>query len=398
MNNNNMEGVILFADDNIFKPESLEYQLFSKFNLEGGFPILPIDNLIVLEKTVSSISTYRALILDWNFKTKSTEEGAVIPDETPLNILITNTIYTLIYVYSENEIGAETKAQLEKAYPNKIYFEKKVNDLTKLESEFKKIITGITEFETHNQHLNTPFIWSQSINTSVQAIFSELENADPNWVKEIFLTAKNDGADPNMEVIGVFQNLLNESICQNINLKKALTESSTLPDIENPDKEEALAKLYNRIYYSQLVETSPLMTGDIFKFTEDEFAILITPECDVAAKKEDSLDFLIFSKEISASFVASRKKEKDKKIFNNDTISKHILPSFPFEKGVYNLAGFIDFKKAYSVKNIAEFHNKRSEFKLNSPFIFQLRQRYLAYIGRVGVPAIPPSLKTFNLK
>jgi hypothetical protein len=45
-----------------------------------------------------------------------------------------------------------------------------------------------------------------------------------------------------------------------------------------------------------------------------------------------------------------------------------------------------------------DFDELKREYKLNSPYIFQLRQRYLAYIGRVGVPAIPPSLKAYNLK
>ncbi|MFO0507927.1 MAG: hypothetical protein ACK5YS_03560 [bacterium] len=391
-----MEGVILFADDHIFESGRLESQLFSKLNLEAGFPILPIDNLTVLERTVSSISTYRALILDWNFNKKSEEEGVVLPDENPLEIITRNKIYSLIYVYSENEIGAEIKAQLEKAYPSKIRFEKKVNDVNELGNEFKKIVDGINKFEANNQHLKTPFLWSQAINTSVQTIFNELENADPNWIKEIYSTAKTDGAEPNTEVIGVFQNLLNESIIQNSNLTKSLAASAALADVPVANKEESLAKLYNRIYYTQLLKESPIMTGDIFKFSDDEFAILITPECDVNAKKEIALEFVKFTMTASAAFIA--KKKKDDTIFNNGVQSRHILPSFPFESNIYNSSAFIDFETAFIVKPKSDFENRRSEFKLNSPYIFQLRQRYLAYIGRVGVPAIPPSLRLFNLK
>ena len=393
-----MEGVILFADDHIFESERLENQLFNKLNVEAGFPILPMDNLTVLEKTVSSISTYRALILDWNFNKNADEEGINLPDENPFEIITKHKIYSLIFVYSENEIGAETKAQLEKIYPNKIHFEKKVNDVNQLENEFKKIVDGIKKFEATNPHLITPFLWSQAINTSVQTIFNELENADPNWIKEIYTTAKADGTEPNAEVIGVFQNLLNESIIQNAILTKSLAEAAALADVPVTNKDESLAKLYNRIYYTQLLTDAPTMTGDIFKFSDDEFAILITPECDMNTKKESCLDFLKFTKTESAAFIADRKKKKDIKIYNNDTISRHLLPSFPFEKDVYNLSANIDFKQAFIVKDKADFKNSRTDFKLNSPYIYQLRQRYLAFIGRVGVPAIPPSLKEFNLK
>ncbi len=391
-----MEGVILFADDHIFEAERLENQLFNKLNAEEGFSVLPIDNLTVLERTITSISTYRALILDWNFNKKSTEEGVVLPDENPMEIITNNKIYSLIYVYSENEISLENKTKLEKVYPNKIHFEKKVNVVTQLDGEFKKIVEGIKKFEADNQHLKTPFIWSQAINTSVQNIFNELENADPNWIKEIYSTAKAEGAEPNTEVIGVFQNLLNESIVQNINLTKSLAASAALPVIEVANKEESLAKLYNRIYYTQLIIDAPIMTGDIFKFSDDEFAILITPECDVNIKKETALEFLKFTKLASAAFIV--KKKKDEGIFNNGVQSRHILPSFPFESNIYNATACIDFETAFDVKRKSDFENKRSDFKLNSPYIFQLRQRYLAYIGRVGVPAIPPSLRAFNLK
>lgn len=391
-----MDGIILFADDHIFESKRLENLLFNKLNLEGGFPILPIDNLTVLERTVSSISTYRALILDWNFNKKSDVEGISLPDEHPFDIITKYKIFSLIYVYSENEIGAETRSQLEKVYQNKIHFERKVNDVKELESEFKKIVEGIKMFETNNQHLKTPFIWSQTINTSVQIIFNELENADPNWIKEIYLTAKNENADPNTEVIGVFQSILNESIIQNSNLTKSLAASAVLADVPVANKNESSAKLYNRIYYTQLLKEAPLMTGDIFKFHDDEFAILITPECDINTKKKIALEFLKFSKTASAAFIL--KKKKDDAIFNNGVQSRHILPSFPFESNIYNLPAFIDFETAFVVKPKDEFENKRGEFKLNSPYIFQLRQRYLAFSGRVGVPGIPPSLKAFNLK
>lgn len=392
-----MEGVILFADDHVFHSDRMENALFQKFNAEGKFSILPIDNLSILEKTVSSVSTYRAIILDWNFKQDSGEEGVSIPDATPFNFLKNNKIFSLIYVYSQAEISPDEKAELEGLYPNKIFFAAKETDKS-IDVEHKKISDGIEGFEKANQHLTTPFIWSQAINTSVQTIFNELESADPNWIKEIYSTAKSDGAEPNAEVIGVFQNLLNESIIQNNNLTKSLATSAALTDVPVANKDESSAKLYNRIYYTQLLKESPIMTGDIFKFSDDEFAILITPECDVNAKKETCLDFLKFTKSESAAFIADRKKKNDTKIYNNDTISRHILPSFPFEKDVYNLSANIDFKQAFIVKEKASFENNRADFKLNSPYIYQLRQRYLAFIGRVGVPAIPPSLKAFNLK
>lgn len=393
-----MEGVILFADDHIFEEGRIENALFQKFNNDGNFSILPINNLNNLEKTVTSISTYKALILDWNFERDiegGEEDGLVIPDETPLEFLKSNIVYSLVYVYSQANISQETKNELQTLYPGKIFFGIKNAD-NEADAEYEKIITGINQFEAANKHLNVPFIWSQAINKSSQEIFSELEQADPNWIKEIYTTAQNDGTEPNTEVIGVFQNLLNESIIQNKQLLDSLTERVAEEDIPVQNKEESLAKLYNRMYYTKLKSDAPIMTGDIFKFSEDEYAILITPECDINVKKVKQLEFLVFSKNDSISF--KQKKKKDESIFNNGVQSRHILPSFPFEADIYNLSAYIDFQTAFVVKTMDEFNNKRDNFKLNSPYIYQLRQRYLSYIGRVGVPAIPQSLRLYNLK
>ncbi len=390
-----MEGVILFADDHVFHSDRRENELFKKFNFDCKYSVLPIDNLLILEKTVSSVSTYKALILDWNFKQFSEEDDVKIPDSTPFNFLKDNKVYSLIYIYSQADIPLNEKQELESLYPNKIFFTTKEAD-NSIEEEYQKITEGIERFELENLHLKTPFIWSQTINTSVQNIFKELEIADPNWIKEIYQTANNDGAEPNSEVIGVFQNILNESIIQNDLLLKSIFETSQLEDIPVTNKEESVAKLFHRIYYTKLHADSPIMTGDIFEFSTDEFAILITPECDINKKKETSLEFLKFSKSSSADFITRKKKESD--LFNNKVQSRHILPSFPFELNVYNKSAFIDFEISFIIKSKNDFDGRRSNFKLNSPYIFQLRQRYLAYIGRVGVPAIPPSLKSYNLK
>jgi len=393
-----MEGVILFADDHVFDSERIENKLFKKFNSDGNYTVLPVNNLNTLEKAVASISTYKALILDWNFKRDmegDEEDGIEIPDENPYDFLKSKKIYSLVYVYSQNEVAAGIKEELEQLYPGKIFFNIKEN-INESEKEFVKISQGIQNFVDKNKHLTVPFVWSQAINQSAQTIFAELEQAGPNWVKEIYDTAKEDGTEPNTEVIGVFQNLLNESVIQNEALLNSLNNPVQANQTTTSDKEILLAKLYNRIYYTKLINDAPLMTGDIFKFSDDEFAILITPECDMDKKKDSILDFLVFSKDMSEKFIA--KKKKDNSIFNNGVQSRHILPSFPFETDKYNLSALIDFETAFVVKSKAEFDGKRAEFKLNSPYIYQLRQRYLAYIGRVGVPAIPQSLRLYNLK
>lgn len=413
-----MEGVILFADDHIFDEQRLENKLFQKFNLDGSFSILPINNLTILEKTVVSISTYKALILDWNFDRKLDDEDESeeirIPYDTPFTFLKDNTIYSLVYIYSLADIPENEKKELEKLYPGKIFFEKK-DSANEPDIEYKKIIDGIKKFEDENKHLALPFVWSQAINQSAQVIFSELEQADPNWIKEIYNTAKKDGAEPNTEVISVFQHLLSEQIIQNTTLLSSISSNVELPEIIITNKEESSAKLYHRIYYTKVESSAPLMTGDVFMLDADTAAILITPECDIEQKCKLGLDFLLVKKSSFSEYLtkalsftignnpSSKQSEKIEKLFNQEEIKIHVLPSFPFELNQFKTSALIDFQSGFIKLKRDEIidtneNYKSRNYKLNSPYIHQLRQRYLAYIGRVGVPAIPQSLRMFNLK
>ena len=411
-----MNGVILFADNNVFS-EGNENLLFNLFLNKKEFSVLPIDTLACLEATIKSASTFKACIIDWNF-TDSADfnedfnedfEGVKLPQSTPLSILQKYSLYTLVYIYSEREIPETDKDLLIEKYGKKIRFRTKSNDL---DNEYQTISKDIKDFESNNPHMSIPLLWSQSINQATQTIFSELESADACWIKEIRDTALNDGGDATSEVIDVFNDLLSEDLVQNVNLRQALDTYSSEGAVP---KDENTAKLYRRIYYSLITDKSPLMTGDIFRFNDDTYGIIITPECDLTNPKKENekeyYDFLIISKSDSKKY--QEKKQKDfqkdnnkksvKEIFNNGVLSRHVLISFPFEEKEYNQIGVIEFNTAFRTlpKKYSEQNHiigLRINYKLNTPYIHQLRQRFVSYFGKYGVPAIPESLRDYNLK
>lgn len=408
-----MNGVVIFADNRIFS-KGKENELFKLFLNDSDFSVLPIDNLECLESTIKSASTFRACIIDWDFENNDLKDEdfaeVELPQRTPMSILTELTLYTLVYVYSEKEIPETEKKELQSKYGNKIQFKTKQENV---DSEYNDIINDIRIFEANNSHMNISFMWSQSINQSAQTIFSELEDANSYWIKEIRDTATKDGVDATSEVIDVFNNLLNEDLIQDIVLRNQL---DSFECNENEHKEENTAKLYRRIYYSNIVDTSPIMTGDIFKFDEDRYGILITPECEIAdkqkEKEKDFYDLLVISKSASKKYQDDKQKKfsKDannaknaKEIFNNGVISRHVLISFPFEDAFYNQIGLIEFNTAFRTyakidDNKTSIAECRTKYKLNAPYIHQLRQRFVSYFGKYGVPAIPDSLRVYNLK
>ena len=402
-----MNGIVLFADNKVFS-NGFENKLFSIFIQKKDYSVLPIDNLTCLESTIKSASTFKACIIDWNFENEETEdedfEGVVHPQRTPMSILLEYSLYTLVYIYSEKSIPDSEQRLLTEKYGKKIHFRTKSSNI---ELEYQTISKDINDFESNNTHMGIPYLWSQSINQSTQTIFRELEDADPFWIKEIRDTAQEDGGDATTEVIGIFNDLLCENLIQNESLRDTLDEYSPEGIVT---KEENAARLYRRIYYSKITENTPLATGDIFKFDEDTYGILITPECELAnpQKERDKsfYDFLIISKSGSEQYQAKQrkdfkeeKKQKNiKEIFNNKVISRHILVSFPFLDEFYNQIGVIEFNTAFRTIRKEGIKEKRVVYKLNSPYIHQLRQRFVAYFGKYGVPAIPESLRIYNLK
>ena len=54
-----MNGVILYADDDVLNSISSENKLFQKFNNSTEYSVLPITNLKDLEKTISCVSHLR---------------------------------------------------------------------------------------------------------------------------------------------------------------------------------------------------------------------------------------------------------------------------------------------------------------------------------------------------
>lgn len=405
-----MTGIVLFADNKVFA-EGNENKLFNIFLQKKEYSVLPINNLACLESTIKSASTFKACIIDWNFENEGNDDedfaGVQHPQRTPVSILQEYPLYTLVYIYSEKDISDSEKSLLIEKFGGKIKFKTKGNNV---EEEYKTISMDIIKFESDNTHMGIPFLWSQSINQSTQTIFRELENADPFWIKEIRDTTQNDGGDATSEVIGVFNNLLSENLIQDKSLRGVLDRYSPEGVVT---KEENTAKLYRRIYYSKITPTIPLSTGDIFKFDEDTYGIIITPECELSdnskEKNKEYYDFLIIKKSHSEKYQkekqATYKKDQSsaKSIFNNGVISRHVLTSFPFDDKTYNQIGLIDFNTAF--RTIEKINKKqesvisyRTNYKLNAPYIHQLRQRFVAYFGKYGVPAIPDSLRNYNLK
>ncbi len=449
-----MEGVILFADDQIHTEGCNEKQLFEALNKD--LPVLGVHSLDLAEQSIQSIGSFSALILDWQFSNEVEDDfediaeelggkAAIKPttslkEDATLRFLEDNDFYSLIYIYSDTVVE-DKHPLLKDRFGDRIKFKLKTN-IKNTDDEKEQILKDLKSWEEKNQNLSIPIKWSKAINKKVQKIFNELSSEDQNWVRDLYKTADEDGVEPSIEVINLFQSLLSEKIIQDSDLKNEIKTIATDEKNTTVTDPKSYAQLFRRFFYANVFDEDPIMTGDIFDFGEDEFGILITPECDIRhiVKKGDkhSFDFLTFTAssfsrssfnakvsiknsivhntiqevlEIAPEDFTPKKKEKISKAINEQLKEQeinlhiqaftqtnpklHILPSFKFGEDYKPV--MIDFRLNRISKKGDEVNPEKRVCKLNSPYIQDLRQRYLSYIGRVGVPSLPDSIRKLNL-
>jgi hypothetical protein len=436
-----VDGVILFVDDKVHHcsakdgdlKRSPENELFE--SLRKDYPVLAVNNLDLAERAIKSIGSFSAIILDWAFDDREAlVAGAAAEDvkhvrpseDRTLRFLKENEFYSLVYVYSTEDVQGQFGDQLADKFGERIRYQKKP-----LENPAREIVKSIQEWGEQNQNLSIPLAWTATINQSIQRVFYELAGADPNWLRDLAESAKEDAVNQDLFIIAILQSLLTENIIQNGPLRQSITnylESQAAGDIA-PTNEQSIAKLFNRLFYTRLVSDAPIMTGDICQISDEEFGIIISPECDIGrilAKPANCLEMLVFDKASFKNHIArtrailddhrvqnftrerfdawdqgnpsqKEKLEELRKIFNQNEQRFHVLPSFPMLDSL-NQSVVIEFSLGRELHSSERVKAYKREYKLNSPFLEQLRQRYLAYVGRIGVPGLPTTLRNFNLK
>lgn len=430
-----MAGVLIYADDHIFTQERPEKFLYEKLREE--MPVFGIERIDHVEQTTNSIGSFRAIILDWQFSDEEDfadleEElglkspislGAIRENET-FKFLKEKDFYSLIYVFSQIEIeNSEIGEKLKEKFGPRIKFKVKDENFTENNIERIKndILTEIKDWEDKNKYLSAPIRWIESINKGIQQVFSDLSQANNYWIKHLYSSADEDGVDPGIFIVELLQLLLTEKLIQDNILINAIKEEGTRNEdsielIEENDYDKSISKLFSILYYSKLTESTPIMTGDIVEVNNEEYGVIITPECDirhVINQPELHFEILLFSQKGFKEFlkksqsyskdvddyskINEKRKKKLREMFNQNESRIHLLPSIPNNEN-YNNSAIIDFRLSSRKVLSSVLVEMKREYKINSPFIQQLRQRYLAYLGRVGVPSLPNNVRDWNLK
>ncbi|MBK7988521.1 MAG: hypothetical protein IPK11_16875 [Ignavibacteria bacterium] len=411
-----MEGIILLADDEL---NSLEFMqgIYKGLIKHNKYPVLGLDNLDLTKSSILAINNIKALIIDYTFKEKSNDPDLPHFERRASELLEDDNlhIFSLIYVYSqENLEDTEFGKKLKKKYgENTVKFRIKASDRKKIDSEYEGILADIQKWDEEHSHLSVPNIWNKTLGQAIQNIFRSLNNADPNWIKDLYYSSflfdkkgepiNPPPIDPNVQVINLFQNILSEHLIQNKELRDKIEEYSQA-NFKNTTDSKKLTKLYQYLYYTRTLDTDAIMTGDVYDLENDKYGIIIYPECDMntLVSKDKNVELLCFEKDNFKKIddLLNIKKDNENReatinrAYNQEPPRIHLLPNFVTSDSKV-ITALIDFRFCLELYKGSYLKDriKSRRYKVNSPYIQQLRQRYLAYTGRVGVPAIPQSIR-----
>ena len=162
----------------------------------------------------------------------------------------------------------------------------KTKSAINVEKDFKEIKADLESWKQKNKRSVVALNWSNTINNSVQRIFSELTRADVNWIHDLYESADSD-VSPEIEVVNLLQSILSEHLITNKDLLQSISELKSDKQESKSDKAKAVARLTRRLYYTKLDSFTfnevPVMTGDVFLLNKSKsiYGIVITPECDI---------------------------------------------------------------------------------------------------------------------
>jgi hypothetical protein len=444
-----MDGVILYVDDNIDEITVANNEIDRGFvntifqELKQQHPVLGVRSLEMAEKAIQSIGSFSAIILDWRFRDlglllnegDDPEDFALInrPDEgaETLEFLRRNDFFSLVYIYSTENVREMHGAELGKKYKDRIKYRVKRNGGIE---QARAIAQDIEAWKEKHKRLEIPALWTKTINQAVQQILLDLSLADPDWILEVATSAGMDGGNESLSVVEILNVLLSESLLKDGSFLKSIKDqieaakaerdvdaelqAENLVKASELSKEKSVSKLFRRLYYTKIDDNSPIMTGDIIDLSSTKFGIIITPECDIndilkdPSKRFHLLTFtksafenILDKKEYKRSQNESKRStgkgqkllDSFKQLYNNGAQRYHFLPSFPFNSTVLHRTAVIDFDSSLELLSAKEIKIKVRRFKLNSPYLQQLRQRYISQFGRVGVAVIPDGMRSFNL-
>jgi len=412
-------GRILVVDD-VYKDVADIVQRFR----EEGYGVIYRDGP---SDDISRMSNIRLVILDLNLK----GEGPGVDPEQPALVLKRLTeggnAFYLVAVWSRYvedreapgdqdlliELREAYRRQTDRVFPD-LFLKpfKKPLEQTELHDRIKQWVGEVP-------HAGLVFEWERLLNRSRDRTTGDIFDLEGGSLASLAKVLRKEvGESVNRELVKLFNKVLLRCMTTG-----DLADIGELMDRLGGDGDVDLG-WYVRFHqfqaYYSLEETEPVWTGDIWetseKDSERQFAVLITPACDLAQSKARYLK-VAYAVLLEPWSIAKSKFRMGKRKaiaaltrveLEPETEGEgQVIPDLP--QNIYPLPFFpapntfswllVDLSQVEAIRSddFADRGWKRI-CRLDSPYIEDLMHRYATLSARVGVPAIPEKVREAEAK
>lgn len=278
-----------------------------------------------------------------------------------------------------------------------------------------------------NPEAGLVFRWESSVDSARDKTLSEIVNQAGirETVKQLVKEVGTEAAP--REILRLFNRILGRnSISQTeadqqalATLVQAVTQMTSIPG----NLIEWYSKFYNFQVYFTPHTNEPVWTGDIFytgmEDPEKEFALILTPACDLAQRKTENLRIVYCAKvlplnqydpqsEEVATAVRKLRKHSTGNYKRREDVVQAIIQGRGLPSNLHVLYFFKMVDESEYFHLIVDFSMTASRAcrnglvtvptkwkrvaRIDSPFIEDLLQKYAAFASRIGIPGLPPNV------
>jgi len=291
--------------------------------------------------------------------------------------------------------------------------------ISKKTIQYQEVMDKIAEWISDSPHAGLVFEWERLLNRARDHATSDILDLEGDSLASLVKVLRKEiGEGANRELVQLFNKVLLRYMTTG-----GLTEVRELMDRlgEGGDVDLDWYVRFHQFqaYYSP-GETEPEWTGDIWKTSEEDpekqFAVLITPACDLAQSKARYLKVAYavlvepWSRAKSKFRMGKRKAiaALTRTEVKPETAGRgQLIPDLP--QNIYPLPFFpipntfswllVDLFQVEAIR-LSDFTDRgwKRICRLDSPYIEDLMHRYAALSERVGVPAIPEDVREAEAK
>lgn len=391
-----LKGTAVLIDDDFESEIDKIKEIHLKNIIKGieheNIPLVSFKNPKFATSFLAKFSNISFLILDWDYNPIEDElddsiqigrSGKELKIERVLGFIeqFRQLYFAPIFIIS----NVDKEEIIDTLKEKELFFEKKINFIHVLSKKevSENLFNTINDWINDNPPVLLLKIWENSLFLNKNKLFWELYNIAPSWPKILWKNYEKEGQDPKSSL----NQLLFDLLFYQTHINK-ITNEEIISDHElNVDE---VRNIIRRTMYRKNLGNEILKPGDIFK-DENKYYLNIRPECDTIPRRRGEVTeaYVI---EGEALNLTKRKDLKSNGFYNKKTgFHPKISECFLFLLDSNHIVRF-DFNTLKKEEFNAEFINKRV-YRLLPPYITKVQQRFSSYIGRFGVPRLPPEIE-----